>query len=447
MATSKLKTLFNYDPSFNLKEAENRQLIEYLNRNKLQSLSSAVIQLYFSEKPDHKKWVLQNSGVVCFIKDYNKRSYFFYFYNFENSSISFLWEQEVTNYFNYTKLTDVFHYFHSDDQNVAFNFLDSKEADKFYERVTSKLKDKLEKRERKIVTAATAPQVKPREKNNVLVSNNENDNYLTPEISKLKQPNEMKNILKELNIKANRKTIKIVSQYIYDHGGVDKFKQNIQKYKLEPPRIRPPKLPNQLSLPPQKVPELPPKPPALPPNPFARRNKQTVQQNAFDNQGYVEFGSINTEKTLNTVKVPKRMAPPPPVKTQPLPLNTETTIQSRPVEAQAITQSPPPVKQRQKQNLIESEDVKSNVENQAPKPKMFLKDIITFDHRTLKVIKKQQNEETEKQKTFPNDDGFKCGLDFDSFRKAIEDCTEDKKKDDGDDNSSDTESNFSDENW
>jgi hypothetical protein len=234
----------------------------------------------------------------------------------------------------------------------------------------------------------------------------------------------MKNILKELNIKPNRKTIKIVSQYIYDHGGVEKFKENIQKYKLEPPRIRPPKLPNQLALPPQKVPELPPKPPALPPNPFARRNKQIVQQNAFDNEGYVEFGSINTEKIL---KVPKRMAPPPPVKTQPLPLNTKTTIQSCTVEAQAITQSPPPVKQRQKQNLIESEEVKSNLENEAPKPKMFLKEIITFDHRNLKVINKQQNEATEKQNIFLKDDGFRCGLGFDAVRKAIEDCTEDKK--------------------
>ncbi len=35
MATSKLKTSFNSETSFNLKEAENRQLIEYLNRNKL----------------------------------------------------------------------------------------------------------------------------------------------------------------------------------------------------------------------------------------------------------------------------------------------------------------------------------------------------------------------------------------------------------------------------
>ncbi len=218
----------------------------------------------------------------------------------------------------------------------------------------------------------------------------------------------------------------MVSQYIYDHGGVDKFKENIQKYKLEPPRVRPPKLPNQLSLPPQKVPELPPKPPALPPNPFARRNKQIFQQNAFDNVGYVEFGSINTEKILNTVKVPKRMAPSPPVNTQSLPLNTETTIQSGPIEAQAITQSPPPIKQRQKQNLIESE-VKLNFENESPMPKMFLKEILTFDHRTLKVINKQQNEETEKQKIFSNGDVIRCGLDFDAVRKAIEDCTDDIK--------------------
>ncbi len=129
--------------------------------------------------------------------------------------------------------------------------------------------------------------------------NNGNDNYLIADALKIKQPNEMKNILKELDIKPNRKTKNIVSQYIYDHGGVDKFKENIQKYKLEAPRIPPPKLPKPMSLPPEKVPELPPKPPALPPNPFARRNKQTIQQNAFDNQGYVEFASINREKFYN----------------------------------------------------------------------------------------------------------------------------------------------------
>ena len=297
---------------------------------------------------------------------------------------------------------------------MAFNFLDIREADKFYERVTSKLKNKLEKIEHK-AKIEEAPQVKPREKNNVV--SNENDNYLTPDNPKTKQPNEMKNILKELNIKPNRKTIKIVSQFIYDHGGgVDKFKENIKKYKLEPPRNPPPKIPKQLSLPPGKVPELPETPPVPPPNPFARKNKQIVMQNAFDNDGYAQFESINAELIIKNDKITKRKAPPPPLNIQPYLADTPALQ----VETQQIMQSPPPLKPRIiKQNLNESETLKLNVENETQKPG-FLKAITTFNRKTLKVTNKLQNEEKEQKRPI-NDDGF------DEIRKAIADICADKK--------------------
>ena len=58
-----------------------------------------------------------------------------------------------------------------------------------------------------------------------------------------RKANEMKDILKELDIKPNRKTVEIVSNYIYDHGGIQKFKENINKYKIESSQVSTPQSP------------------------------------------------------------------------------------------------------------------------------------------------------------------------------------------------------------
>lgn len=41
----------------------------------------ATVQLWFSEKPYHKDWQKAHTGIICFVKDYSKKSYYFRMFN------------------------------------------------------------------------------------------------------------------------------------------------------------------------------------------------------------------------------------------------------------------------------------------------------------------------------------------------------------------------------
>ena len=63
---------------------------------------------------------------------------------------------------------------------------------------------------------------------------------------------DMEDILKTLQIKPNRKSIKMVTNFCYKEGvGVGKFKDILSTIKLEPPKVRPPpppRTPTQVSV-------------------------------------------------------------------------------------------------------------------------------------------------------------------------------------------------------
>ncbi len=57
---------------------------------------------------------------------------------------------------------------------------------------------------------------------------------------------EMKNILQNLDIKPNRKSIKMITKIVYEQGeGIEKFKHDIEILKLKRPKIPPPQPPTK----------------------------------------------------------------------------------------------------------------------------------------------------------------------------------------------------------
>lgn len=59
--------------SENLSSDENQKVLRMLG-NRKESVSTAVVQLLFAS---NGTWQVQVTGVVCFVKDSNRRGYFF----------------------------------------------------------------------------------------------------------------------------------------------------------------------------------------------------------------------------------------------------------------------------------------------------------------------------------------------------------------------------------
>ncbi len=64
-------------PSGLLSPAENQQVKELLGVGKRQSLSTGVARVFItSAKSGHREWVPLVTGVICFVKDFDRRSYY-----------------------------------------------------------------------------------------------------------------------------------------------------------------------------------------------------------------------------------------------------------------------------------------------------------------------------------------------------------------------------------
>lgn len=66
-------------PSTNLTEAEN-ELVFILVGNRKQTKATAVVQMFHAH-PDRGQWSKFKTGVVCFVKDNVKKSYFIRLYD------------------------------------------------------------------------------------------------------------------------------------------------------------------------------------------------------------------------------------------------------------------------------------------------------------------------------------------------------------------------------
>jgi len=134
-------------PSLLLSHEEN-QMVVALVGPRCQTLATTVAQVYRSEGPGHNyRWNKRTCGVICFVKDNLRRSYFIRVYDMDRTVLVF--DQEIYNQFRYKAPRPYFHTFEGDDAQVGLNFADEAEAEIFQQTVESKLSERRNRRERR----------------------------------------------------------------------------------------------------------------------------------------------------------------------------------------------------------------------------------------------------------------------------------------------------------
>ena len=82
---------------------EENQAVASLVGPRCVSLATTVAQVYRSEGPSHNyRWNKRTCGVICFVKDNLRRSYFIRVYDMDRMVLVF--DQEIYNQFRYVKL-------------------------------------------------------------------------------------------------------------------------------------------------------------------------------------------------------------------------------------------------------------------------------------------------------------------------------------------------------
>lgn len=75
-------------------------------------MSTTVVELYTTAGPSNDEWLYKETGVLCLVKDSNKRSYFFRLYCPERRKL--LWEHEIYNDIQYLATTSFLHTFEAE---------------------------------------------------------------------------------------------------------------------------------------------------------------------------------------------------------------------------------------------------------------------------------------------------------------------------------------------
>ncbi|RMX57525.1 hypothetical protein pdam_00005789 [Pocillopora damicornis] len=130
-------------PSPLLKQYENDEIFSMLGRRCV-TLATSVAQLYIAPPENRRAWKKKVTGVICFVKDNVKRSYFLRMYSLVTKSLE--WEQELYNHFKYNLARPYFHAFAADSYNAGLNFANTEEAQNFINVIEKKLKEKEQRR-------------------------------------------------------------------------------------------------------------------------------------------------------------------------------------------------------------------------------------------------------------------------------------------------------------
>lgn len=131
-------------PSSLLKQYENDEIFSMLGRRNV-ALATSVAQLYIAPPENRRVWRKEATGVICFVKDNGKKSYFLRMYSLVTKSLE--WEQELYNSFKYTPTRPYFHTFAADGYNAGLNFAKAEEAQNFSNVIEKKLKEKEQRRQ------------------------------------------------------------------------------------------------------------------------------------------------------------------------------------------------------------------------------------------------------------------------------------------------------------
>ncbi|XP_030641016.1 WASP actin nucleation promoting factor b [Chanos chanos] len=133
-------------PSNLLRIQENERVVDLLGQ-KCVTLATAVAQLYMALPHSPAHWSLQHTGVVCFVKDNPKRSYFIHLFDIKVGKM--IWEQELYNQMTYLSPKPFFHTFAADDCQVGLNFAIEQEADSFRAVVEDKINLRAQRQEKR----------------------------------------------------------------------------------------------------------------------------------------------------------------------------------------------------------------------------------------------------------------------------------------------------------
>ncbi|GIY81439.1 wiskott-Aldrich syndrome protein [Caerostris darwini] len=322
--TSESKKIQNV-PSSLLNQEENQKVFSALGKP-CTTLATTVVQLYLTEEPYHLSWNKKYCGVICFVKDCDRRSYFIKL--FDMDKCAWVWEQELYNPFVYKQSCTFFHVFEADTSMAGLNFADIEEAENFKAAVQKQLQLRDErKKQRRRVQATVQPSnigIMPAKAKSISSMSLSNGKELKSEKKKKKKkitkedigiPTDfthlqhvgfdhekgfsINNLDKELQGFFNLagvseqdlndcETRNFIYDFINNHGGVEKAKEEIALKSPPPVPVRdipqtprsaargtarsaapppPPPPPSQppVSQPPPKVNDAPPPPPPPPP--------------------------------------------------------------------------------------------------------------------------------------------------------------------------------------
>ncbi|XP_014662305.1 PREDICTED: neural Wiskott-Aldrich syndrome protein-like [Priapulus caudatus] len=128
-----------------LRNDENERLFGLLGKG-CTTLVSAVVQVYLAE-PNPQRWKRKTCGMVCFVKDGNKRSYFLRAYDLRQGAL--VWEQEVYTQFKYRSPRPYFHTFAGDMCEAGLNFASEQEAATLCSVLQSKINERQARKQEK----------------------------------------------------------------------------------------------------------------------------------------------------------------------------------------------------------------------------------------------------------------------------------------------------------
>ncbi|CAF1360872.1 unnamed protein product [Rotaria sordida] len=111
--------------SKNLSQNEIQCLYDLLGNNCV-TLATAVAQILHTH---NNIWKKHSSGVLCFIKDYNKRTYYFRLYDLQLKQS--IYEEIISSSLHLEKISDLFYIFDGMYYKVGINFIDQIEAKTF----------------------------------------------------------------------------------------------------------------------------------------------------------------------------------------------------------------------------------------------------------------------------------------------------------------------------
>ncbi|KRT81418.1 hypothetical protein AMK59_5260, partial [Oryctes borbonicus] len=125
MAQKQRKQIEN-KPSSLLTLEENHQIFRLVG-SRCKTIATAVVQLYHTQSPSHSQWLKKETGVLCFVRDNVKKTYFFRLFCLKRNCM--IWEQETYTQMEYDHRCPFLHTFEGDKCMYAFNFASLLEAD------------------------------------------------------------------------------------------------------------------------------------------------------------------------------------------------------------------------------------------------------------------------------------------------------------------------------